>query len=246
MFHILLHDVTPQLQAPIAAIVEQLRPLVGNQMMAAVVPCWHGERLKRSAHAFIKFVRANFSEALLHGYTHQTGNGGPVGWLTGNANEFTGLCADDALGRLGCGQTVFLEIFGQPARGFVAPAWQRGSITDQVLAGAGIRYNVGLTGVETVDGHRIPLSTWSWDAGRIAALGYVGEAIGSVMAAARPGAAPCVVFHPSDVERGFLPRGIRLVKKLLAEGRKPIVFCEESPRCWRQSPPLRRKRRASA
>lgn len=227
-FHVIIHDITPQLQAPISAIVEQLRPLVGTQIMAGVVPCWRGERLNRSARGFLKFVRANFSEMLLHGYTHhRAGNGGPIGWLTGNANEFTGLSTDDAVGRLGCGQAMFAEVFGQIARGFVAPAWQRGPITKRILADVGLRYCVGLTGVEGVNGECVPLSTWSWDAGVVTSLGYFGEALGHLMSALRPGAAPCVTFHPLDVERRFLPRGIRLVKTLLAEGRRPMSFGEQ-------------------
>jgi hypothetical protein len=93
-----------------------------------------------------------------------------------------------------------------------------------VLVVSGFRYSVGFTGVESTDGERFPLSTWSWDAGVVAPLGVTGEAVGNVLAAVRPEAVPCVVFHPLDVERGFLPRGMALVKKFLAEGRKPVTF----------------------
>jgi len=193
--------------------------------MAAVVPCWHGERLSGSARGFVEWVKVEFGEVLLHGYTHhRADHGGAIGLLTGNANEFTRMGTCEAIKRLRCGQAILAEVFGQPANGFVPPAWQRGPITSSVLVVSGFRYSVGFTGVESVEGERIPLCTWSWDAGVFGPLGVAGEAVGSVLTAVHPEAVPCVVFHPLDVERGFLPRGMALVKKFLAEGRRPVTF----------------------
>ena len=39
-----------------------------------------------------------------------------------------GLDRDDTRRTIEHGQRVFIEAFGEPARGFLAPAWQRGHV----------------------------------------------------------------------------------------------------------------------
>ncbi len=240
-FHVVIHDVTPQLCAPLDAVVRQLQPLVGQNISAAIVPCWHGEPLTRlissdpsglpDATRFVDWVKSEFDEILLHGYTHcRIGNGGPVGLLTRKANEFTGISAAVAMERLRSGQAIITECFGEPAAGFVPPAWQWGPITPEILRECGFRYGVGLAGIYHTDGSRIPLATWSWDAGVFAPLGYAGEALGAAMFKLKKEATPCIVLHPLDIERGFVKRGARVVERLLAEGKRPAMFCERQDR----------------
>ncbi len=223
MFFVVVHDITPQQWEPLAAIIRQLQPLVGQNLSAAVVPCWQGEPLRKAPLGFIDWVKSHFAEILLHGCTHQhPGAGGPVGWLTGQSNEFTGLSTSAAVERLQRGQAILTECFGQPAAGFVPPAWQWGPINLELLKTSGLRYGVGMAGIYYVDGRRAPLATWSWDAGVCAPLGYAGEALGAVRFKLRKEAIPCLVFHPLDVERGFVSRGIQLIEKNLSAGRKPM------------------------
>ena len=76
------------------------------------------------------------------------------------------------------GQRVFTEVFGEPARGFVAPAWQRGHVRceQRECPGAGSRPRLFLPRVTR--GPNIPLATWTWDCGRWGWLGHVGHGIG--------------------------------------------------------------------
>jgi len=184
-FHIVVHDVTPQLWAPLIAVVGKLQPLVGQNISAAIVPCWHGEPLTRlissgpsglpDSKGFVHWVECEFAAILLHGYTHRlAGNGGPVGLLTSKANEFTGLSVAAAIERLRSGQAILTECFGKAAAGFIPPAWQWGRITTEILRECGFRYGIGITDIYYTDGRRVPLATWSWDAGSFAPLGYAG------------------------------------------------------------------------
>ena len=213
VFHVVVHDVTPQMIDALTAIARQLRPLIHANMSAAVVPCWRGQRLTANARDFIKFVRLEFAEILLHGYTHQrAGRGGCLSALTNHADELSGLNATEAIARLCHGQRILGEVFGAAARGFVPPAWQWGALTPERLASCSLRYGVGLRSVYSIEGARRPLATWSWDAGRFAALGWLGAANGAMLFALQPRATPCIVFHPADVARGFVPHGLRLVQ----------------------------------
>lgn len=223
-FLILFHDVAPPHLPVIRALVDAVRACAGPgaPLAAAVVPCWHGQPLT-AAPGFAAEVRALFDERLLHGHTHHTRRGGALGALTGQANEFTGLSAAAAAEKLRLGQALFAEAFGAPAVGFVPPAWQCGPLTPALLAQHGLRYCVGLWGLGRAHGASLPLATWSWDAGVIAALGWAGEALGTARAWAWPQAMPCVVVHPADAARGYLPRILRRIEGLLAGGRRPVT-----------------------
>lgn len=224
-FSIVVHDVAPPFISPITTILGQLKPLVQGPINAALVPNWHGESPAPATPGFGAFVRTHFDEVLLHGYTHCRNHGGSLlSCLTHKSDEFSGSPGTEAIERLRRGQAVMAELLGEPARGFIPPAWQRGPITLRLLSECGLHYCVGLTGIECANGRRIPLSTWSWDAGVIAELGYLGEATGAITFAVRRRALPCVVFHPVDVRRGHLPRGLRLVQAFLAKGRQPATF----------------------
>lgn len=227
IFHVVIHDVTPQLIAPVTAILDQLAPLVQSAVAAAVVPCWGGEPWAEAARGVAGEIAARCDEVLLHGYTHRRDRyRSAVSLLTGRADEFAGLPATAAAERLRRGQAVIRDLLGVPAAGFVAPAWMGGPVTPALLASCGLRYSVGFAGITCVGGARIPLATWSWDTGRCAWLGHLGEAAGVLSFAARRDAIPCVVLHPADLGRGYLRHGLHLVRALLAAGRRPATFRE--------------------
>ena len=92
---------------------------------------------------------------------------------------------------------------GREVRGVVPPGWRSGCL-GEVLGLLGLSFLIGMCDLVTASGKRRALATWSWDAGPVAAAGWLLEWAGS--AAARGGAAPVVVLHPADLKRGFVPR----------------------------------------
>ena len=126
---------------------------------------------------------------------------------------------DRALAR---GQRCFDDAFGEPARGFVAPAWQRGRVTLDGGADAGLEYVLGFFSVESRTRGRIPLATWTWDCGRWGWLGHVGHGLGRMLHSF-DGRVPTLAIHPADLDRGFWPAILRLVEGLLARGYEPTT-----------------------
>ncbi len=227
IFHVVIHDVTPQFLGEISTILDGIRPLVGSKVAGAIVPRWHAQDRREDGGAFRVMVNEHFGEVLLHGCTHvQARANGLISALTGKANEFGGMSPTDAVARVLSGQEALTELVGAPARGFIPPAWDRGPLTARLLRACGLEYYVGMMGIERVDGSRVPLSTWSWDAGGIAQLGHIGDLLGHLAFAVRPRSIPCITLHPNDVSRGFLKRGIRLIESMLERGRTPVLFQE--------------------
>jgi predicted deacetylase len=221
---VLVHDVAPQRAASIAVLLDALRPLVGRALAGAVVPRWGGMPLPAGAAVWDRLAQDAFGELLLHGLTHtRLGGCSPVALLTGGANELSGLTPAQAVDRLRQGQADMAARFGATARGFVAPAWQPGPVTPRLLPFCGLVYSVGLRSLRVPGLPILPLAVWSWDCGRVAALGLLGEALGRARQAARGDAVPCVVLHPADVQRGFLPRALRTIERLLGAGRRPVL-----------------------
>lgn len=220
-----IHDVTPQFMGEISSILGGIYPLVGNQVAAGVVPRWHHEERREDGGAYRAMIGERFGEVLLHGCTHtQERASGLISALTGKANEFGGISITDAIARVLEGQEMLTDLLGAPARGFIPPAWDRGPLTARLLEACGLDYYVGMMGIERAWGTSLPLSTWSWDSGAIAQLGNIGDLFGHLAFALRPQSVPCVTFHPADVERGFLARGVRLIERLLEKGRRPVLF----------------------
>lgn len=218
-----MHDVAPPFAAAIHTILSQLQPLLHEQISAAVVPCWHGDSLAQAEAGFQQQL-TRFGEHLLHGYDHHRLNAtGWVSWLTNHADEFKALSRHEIEERLSQGQQIFKEVLGVGAEGFVPPAWQWGHVTPALLSRCGLRFGVGFRAIYGVEGKFWPLSTWSWDAGRIVSLGWVAYWVGFLQWALRPRATPCLVFHPSDEKRGFLPLGVRLVRSFLNRGYRPLL-----------------------
>jgi hypothetical protein len=219
-FIVSLHDVEPAAGTEVTHLLEELRGRVGNAISAAVIAARFG-RTEGSGLAAV--VRECCREMALHGYSHSgAGVCHPLGYLTGNAHEFVGLCAAEAQARLEQGQQILRDVFGRSAEVFVPPAWCLGPVTVELanLAGLSVLVTLMRLATRTVE---LPLATYSWDCGRFAALGYIGEALGCVRRRFS-GAIPCVVLHPADVARGWDARGLRVIDDLLEEGYRPATF----------------------
>jgi predicted deacetylase len=221
-FIVIVHDVAPPFLSPLHVIADALRPLIGGAVAGAVVPCWHGST-STSDYAFWEHTRKCYGEVLLHGYTHRSQRRfEPTSLLTEQANEFTGLSLAEAQDRVQQGQAALGDLLGTLAHGFVPPAWQPGPLTPAALASAGLRYQLSFRYLSTIE-EKHPLTVWSWDCGRIAALGLLGGTFGTLHFTWCPTHLPCVVLHPRDVARGFLRHALARVQQLLASGRQPML-----------------------
>lgn len=230
-FYVVLHDVAPRFADQISRVADALAPLIGTRLAAAIVPCWHGEPITAADSAFVEMTRQRFDDVLLHGFTHSRASGrGIVSLLTRGSDEFNGLSASEADSRLARGQNVLREFFGTAAEGFIAPTFQSGRLTPARLAAHGLRFAVGFRHIVPAEGPRVPIATWCWDMGRWRALGYAGHWYGNARMRLYRNLLPCLAVHPVDVDRGFLPRIVRLVGQLLEAGRAPILFTAERVR----------------
>src|SRR6185503_9143454 len=130
----------------------------------AVVPNWCGGWPLAKHRDYCRLVQESSEELFLHGYFHRRQRGrGPTSLLTEGADEMNGLNAQETRFTLERGQQVFTEVFGAPARGFLAPAWQLGSVRLDNEETAGLDHVVGYFCVESRAGRRILLATWTWD-----------------------------------------------------------------------------------
>lgn len=235
VFCVMLHDVAPRFEREVDHFVESLSPALGNMMTAGVVPCWAGEPLTDRDRPFLERVQRGFGNLVLHGYTHTRQRGrGFVSRIAAGLDEMNGLSIEETDDRLSCGQQVMQKWFGEPARGFIAPTFQIGHATPERLARHGIQYTVGYRYLVDAQGQRLRLATWCWDVSPISVLNYAGHWIGELNYRLRQTAIPCLALHPLDLERGFLPRIMQTVKKLLEVGRAPVLL--ESHGLVRPSP----------
>jgi hypothetical protein len=221
-FLVCIHDASPAFTRETRALLGELAPLVGRSISFGVVPDWHGE-WPLSAHPdFCRLIRESSDELLLHGYHHRRARGGgPVTWLTGGADEMNGLGPVETACVLERGQRVFAAAFGGPARGFVAPGWQRGLVRPEEGSAPPLDHLLGFFSLEG-DGRRIPLATWSWHCGRWAWLGHVGHGVGRLLGTLDR-CVPSLALHPLDREMGFWPRILGLVRELLDAGYEPTT-----------------------
>jgi len=131
-----------------------------------------------------------------------------------------GLDAEETRCLVERGQRVFTEVFGEPARGFLAPAWQAGHVPALGGNTLALEYVLGFFAIERRAGRKIPLATWTWDCGRWGWLGHVGHGIGWLSQSLDRGV-PALAIHPRDLERGFWPKILRLMRELLETGFEP-------------------------
>jgi hypothetical protein len=201
-------------------MIDDLAPLIGRRFSFGVVPNWHAAWPLAGHRDYCWLVSDSSEELLLHGFFHQRLRGsGPTTWLTDGSDEMNGLTPEETARTIARGQRVFTEVFGEPARGFVAPAWQQGHIGNLDLGTVGLQHVLGYFALESAVGN-VPLATWSWHCGRWGWLGHVGHEIGQLLHAVNRGV-PTLAIHPEDLANGFWPKILRLIEQLLDQGYEP-------------------------
>jgi hypothetical protein len=220
-FLICLHDATPAYARETQAMIRDLVPLLGHRFSCGVVPDWHGKWPLAEHRDFCRLVSEASEELLLHGYFHQRQRGwGPTTAFAGRCDEMNGLDPGETRRTLERGQRVFTEVFGKPARGFLAPGWQPGCVRRVNGDTVGLDHVLGFFSVESWSRRRVPLATWTWDCGRWGWLGHVGHGIGWLCQSLDRGV-PTLAIHPRDLERGFWPTILRRTQELLEAGYEP-------------------------
>ena len=220
-FLVCIHDASPAFGRETRTIIRDLAPLVGRRLTFGVVPNWHRQWHLTAHPDYCRLVRESADELLLHGYFHQRQRGWtPVTWLAEGSDEMKGLNLEDTRRALDRGQHVFSDVFGEPARGFLAPAWQSGHVRALGDDTPGLEHVVGFFFLESRAGRTVRLATWTWDCGRWAWLGHVGHRIGWLSQSLSAGV-PTLAIHPRDLERGYWPKILRLINELLDAGYEP-------------------------
>jgi hypothetical protein len=232
-FLVCIHDATPAYARETRRMLRDLAPLVGRRLACAVVPNWNGEWPLAEHPDFCRLVDESSEELLLHGYSHRRRRGwGPVTFLVEGTDEMSGLDYDETRRTLEQGQRVFTNVFGEPARGFLAPAWQLGHVQLGHGNDAGLEHVLGFFSLTSQTGRTVPLATWSWHCGRWGWLGHVGHAVGWLLQSLDR-RVPTLAIHPRDLERTFWPKILRLVRELVEAGYEPSTVTEllEAERC---------------
>jgi predicted deacetylase len=224
-FLVCIHDATPAYASETRAMIRDLAPLVGRRLSFGVVPNWYGAWPLAAHPDYCRLVQDASEELLLHGYVHRRQRGwGPTTLLAEGCDEMNGLDPDETRRVLERGQRVFTEAFGTPARGFLAPGWQPGYVCRHVRPGngktVGLDHVVGFFSLESCAGRSVPLATWTWDCGRWGWLGHLGHGTGWLLQSLERGV-PTLAMHPTDLERGFWPKILRLTRHLLEAGYEP-------------------------
>lgn len=223
-FHICIHDATPAYARETRVIIRDLAPLLGRRLSFGVVPNWYGEWPLASHPDYCRLVRASSEELLLHGYFHQRRRGwGPTALFAGSCDEMSGLDPEQTRRMLERGQCVFTQVFGEPARVFLAPAWQQGQVRLGDGNATGLEHILGFFSLESRTGRKVPLATCTWDCGRWGWLGHIGHGIGWLLQSVNRGV-PTLAIHPRDLERGFWPGILRLTHELLEKGYEPSTL----------------------
>ena len=225
-FLVCIHDATPAYHRETRVVVRDLAPLVGRRVSFGVVPDWHRAWPLAAHPDYCRLLQDASDELLLHGYFHERQRGwGATTLLAGPCDEMNGLDPEETRRTLERGQETFTELFGEPARGFLAPGWQRGHVQIDTANAAGLQHILGFLSLESSAGTRVPLATWSWDCGRWGWLGHVGDSVGRLSRTLDRGV-PALAIHPRDLERGYWPRILRLARELLAAGYEPTTTAE--------------------
>ena len=220
-FLVCIHDATPAYGRETRVMIRDLAPLVGRRLSFAAAPNWHGAWPLAAHPDYCRLLKESSEELLLHGYFHRRQRGwGPATWLAEGSDEMNGLDVQETRHALERGQRVFTDVFGEPARGFLAPGWQSGHVHYRNGKTLGLDYVLGFFSLESCAGKRVPLATWTWDCGRWGWLGHVGHGIGCMLQTLDRGV-PVLAIHPRDLDRGFWPTILRLSEELLDRGYQP-------------------------
>jgi uncharacterized protein len=222
-FLVCIHDATPAYARETRVMLQDLAPLLGRRLSVGVVPNWYGEWPLTAHPEYCRLVQEASEELLLHGYFHHRQRGrGPITLLTDSCDEMNGLDLEETRRTIEHGQRVFTEVFGKPARGFLAPAWQLGRVPLASPSSLGLDHVLGFFSLQSAAGREVPLATWSWDCGRWGWLGHLGHGVGWLSQSLDRGV-PTLAIHPRDLERGFWPTIVRLAQELIDTGYEPIT-----------------------
>jgi hypothetical protein len=221
-------------------MIRDLAPLIGRRLSFGVVPNWYGKWPLAADPGYCRLVLENSEELLLHGYFHHRQpsliargarsygwvrrRGGPAAWLTKSSDEMNVLNPGETQYVLDCGQRVFIEAFGEPARGFIAPAWQLGHVRADRAQAPGLDHVLGFFSLESHAGKKVPLATSTWDGGRWRWLGHLGHGIGSLLQSLDR--VPVMAIHPRDLDRGFWPAIMRRTRELIDAGFEPSTAAQ--------------------
>ena len=220
-FLVCIHDATPAYAEETRVMIRDLAPLVGRNLSFGVVPDWHGKWPLAAHPDYCRLVQEASGELLLHGYFHRRRRGrGAATWLSERSDEMNGLDREGTRRTLERGQHVFTEVFGGPARGFLAPGWQRGHVRPGDAGAMGVKHLMGFFSLESSAARSVPLATWTWDCGPWAWLGRVGHGLGWMQQALDRGV-PVLAIHPRDLQRGFWPTILGLTRHFLERGYRP-------------------------
>jgi hypothetical protein len=222
-FLVCIHDATPAYARETRVMIRDLAPFLGRRLSFGVVPDWHGEWSLGAHPDYCRLIRESSEELLLHGYFHRRRRGwGPAALLAERSDEMNGLSPDETRRTLERGQRVLIDVFGEHARTFLAPAWQRGHVGPGTMNAVGLEHVLGFFTLESLTAGTVPLATWTWDCGRWGWLGHIGHGIGRLSQSLDRGV-PTLAIHPRDLERGFWPRILRLTRELIAAGYEPTT-----------------------
>lgn len=231
-----IHDVSPRFESEVAALVDLLRPEVGNRIAMLVVPNHWGDAPLVAGSPFAARLRSWAEEGFemfLHGYFHRdasthdrASNRMRSRLMTAGEGEFLGLSREAAGVRLAEGKSLIEDILGRPVAGFIAPAWLYGEGALQAVAEA-----------------RFPLAedhfrVWSPASGAQLARGPVITwasrtplRLASSLAAAAalrrlPIRALRVGVHPPDIRHDRLVRSISKTLSVVRRGRTPARYSD--------------------
>ena len=225
-FLVCIHDATPAYTDETRVMIRDLAPLLGRRIAFGVVPNWYGEWPLAAHPDYCRLVQDASEELLLHCYFHQRRHGwGPTSLLAEGADEMNGLNPEETQQTVERGQSVFTDVFGEPARGFLAPGWQRGHVRPRSSKPQGLEHVLGFFSLDSWTGRSVPVATWTWDCGRWGWLGHLGHGIGWLRHSV-DGGVPALAIHPRDLERGFWPVILQLTRELLETGYEPSTSAD--------------------
>jgi predicted deacetylase len=229
-----IHDVSPRFESEVDALLDVLRPHVGERLAMLVVPNHWGSAPIVRGTPFAARLRA-WAEAgiemFLHGFYHRddSRHEGAAAQLRANVmtageGEFLGLSRGEAADRIASGRKLLEDITGRQIAGFIAPAWLYGEGAMEALTEADVpiaedhfRVWSPATGEKLASG---PVITWaSRTKMRLAS---------SLAAATALRRAPLEVLrigvHPPDVRHLVLVRSINKTMRTASRHRRAASY----------------------
>lgn len=231
-----IHDVSPRFETEVDALMDLLRPHVGERIAMLVVPNHWGSAPIVRGSPFAGRLRAwaqSGVEIFLHGFYHRDDSRHTdasaklrARMMTAGEGEFLGLSTLEATARIANGRKLLEDVTGCNIAGFIAPAWLYGEGAHAALADAGItiaedhlRVWSPSTGTQLARG---PVITW---ASRSRA-----RLVSSLAAAAALRRVPLEVLrigvHPPDIRHASLVRSIETTMQVAGRRRRAARYSE--------------------